>query len=326
MSKARRYIMAGGTFACALGIGFFMQAQVPSHPVAAMQSGLVPVLDKPVKISQIELTSAAPAPPAAMPGPVALPAAPVTLAVAEETVTPDTLPQEEVAPTFICDYEMDAALRKGAMVELTVSAPCRINERFTVHHNGMMFNAVTDSAGHSSLEVPALSESAVFIVSFADGEGALATADVDTLSLYDRFVVQWSGSSDSLSLHALEYGADFGDAGHIWAASTQDKARGIAGEGGFLTRLGTPGTDQGLMAEVYTFPTGTTTRAGDVTLRVEATVSQTNCGRELEAQTIATGDAGLKVQDIVLAMPDCEAIGEFLVLKNLFNDLKIAQN
>jgi hypothetical protein len=55
-------------------------------------------------------------------------------------------------------------------------------------------------------------------------------------------------------------------------------------------------------------------------------VSEANCGRELEAQTIATGDAGLKVQDIVLAMPDCEAVGEFLVLKNLFNDLKIAQN
>src|SRR6056297_3756254 len=100
MSKARRYIMAGGTFACALGIGFFMQAQAPSRPVTAMQSGLAPVLDKPVEISQIELTSAAPTPPLAMPGPVALPAVPVKLAVAEDTVTPDILPQEEVAPTF----------------------------------------------------------------------------------------------------------------------------------------------------------------------------------------------------------------------------------
>ena len=80
------------------------------------------------------------------------------------------------------------------------------------------------------------------------------------------------------------------------------------------------------MAEVYTFPTDTATRAGDVTLRVEAEVSETNCGRELEAQTIATGDTGLTVQDLVLAMPDCEAIGEFLVLKNLFNDRKSAQN
>jgi len=326
MSKARRYIMAGGTFACALGIGFFMQAQAPSRPVTAMQSGLAPVLDKPVEISQIELTSAAPTPPVAIPGPVALPTAPVTLAVAEEAVVPKALPQEEAAPTFTCEYEMDAALRKGAMVELAVSAPCRINERFTVHHNGMMFNAVTDSAGQSMLEVPALSESAVFIASFADGEGALATANVDTLKLYDRFVVQWSGGADSLHMHALEYGADFGDAGHIWAASAQDKARSVAGEGGFLTRLGTPSTDQGLMAEVYTFPTGTATRAGDVTLRVEAEVSDANCGRDIEAQTIATGDAGLTVQDIVLAMPDCDAVGEFLVLKNLFNDLKIARN
>jgi hypothetical protein len=80
------------------------------------------------------------------------------------------------------------------------------------------------------------------------------------------------------------------------------------------------------MAEIYTFPTANARRGGEVTLRVEAEVSAANCGRDLEAQTIATAPGGLKVQDLVLAMPDCTSVGEFLVLKNLFNDLKIARN
>jgi hypothetical protein len=328
MSKSRRYIMAGGTFACALGIGFFMQAQVPSGGLTAAQTSALPMIEKPVEISQIELTSAeaAPTPPAAMPAPATLPAMPVKLAVAEGGTAPDALPQEETAPGFDCAYEMQAATRKAAMVELTLSAPCRINEGFTLHHNGMMFSAVTDASGQAVIEVPALAENAVFIASFPDGNGALATANVDTLGLYDRFVVQWSGSADSLGLHALEYGADFGEAGHVWATAGQDKDRGIAGEGGFLTRLGLPEADRAQMAEIYTFPTATARRGGEVTLRVEAEVSAANCGRDLEAQTIATAPGGLKVQDLVLAMPDCTSVGEFLVLKNLFNDLKIARN
>ena len=328
MSKSRRYIMAGGTFACALGIGFFMQGQGLSGGITAAQTSALPVIEKPVEISQVELTSAeaAPAPPAAMPAPDALPAMPVKLAVADGTAAPDALPQEEAAPGFDCEYGMQAATRKAAMVELILSAPCRINEGFTLHHNGMMFSAVTDASGEAVLEVPALAENAVFIASFPDGNGALATAEVETLALYDRFVLQWRGGADSLALHALEYGADFGDAGHVWASAGQDKARGVAGEGGFLTRLGLPNADQALSAEIYTFPTGNARRGGEVTLRVEAAVNAANCGRDLEAQTIATASSGLQVQDLVLAMPDCAAIGEFLVLKNLFDDLKIAHN
>ena len=94
-----------------------------------------------------------------------------------------------------------------------------------------------------------------------------------------------------------------------------------------MTRHGSGDLDNPLMAEVYTFPTETAPRGGDVSLRVEAEVTAANCGRDLEIQTIATDDIrGLKVQDIVLAMPDCDGIGDFLVLNNLFNDLKVAQN
>ena len=67
-------------------------------------------------------------------------------------------------------------------------------------------------------------------------------------------------------------------------------------------------------------------REGDVELSVEAEVTQNNCDRDVEAQTIQISAGGKPlVQDLVLAMPGCDATGDFLVLKNLVNDLKIAR-
>ncbi|MDT8326097.1 MAG: hypothetical protein RQ750_01750 [Roseovarius sp.] len=324
MSKARRYITAGGTLVCALGIGYFMQAGDPGP--GAQSAAIIDAGDPAVEISQITLTSAAPTPPVAMAEPAALPAEPVTLAVAVDVGGGDNLPAEESVPTLACEYTMTAEPLAAAMVKITLDAPCMNNEKFTLHQNGMMFTEATDENGHRELSVPALGEKAVFIASFGNGEGAIATATVDSFSFYDRFVVQWGGTG-GIKIHALEYGADFGDQGHVWDDAAYDMARAARGEGGFLTRHGSPSLDNALLAEVYTFPTETALRAGDVSLRVEAEVTAANCGRDLEAQTIATDrTGGLKVQDIVLAMPDCEGIGDFLVLKNLFNDLKVAQN
>lgn len=325
MAKYRRYITAGGILVCALGIGYFMQAG-RSGAQSPDATAIFDVGEPEIKITQITLTSAAPTPPAAMPEPAALPGAPVTLALATDELLADNFPEEESVPGFACDYTMTAEPLAAAMVKVTLDAPCMINEKFTLHQSGMMFTEVTDDKGQSVLTVPALGENAVFIASFANGEGAIATAVVDTFAYYDRFVVQWGGQS-GMKIHALEYGADFGDQGHVWDNAAYDMARAAHGEGGFLTRHGAPDLDNALLAEVYTFPTETALRAGDVSLRVEAEVTAGNCGRDLEAQTIATGgESGLKVQDIVLAMPDCDGIGDFLVLNNLFNDLKVARN
>ncbi|WP_417726834.1 hypothetical protein [Roseovarius sp.] len=325
MSKYRRYITAGGTLVCALGIGYFMQMVASASVQNASVASPVPVMESPVEITQIELTSAQVVPPMTVPEPAALPAVPVTLAVAEDPRQSAPLPKEEAAPSFACDYTMQARPLAAAMVEVTLSAPCQVNARYTLHHNGMMFTAVTDDQGQSTLKVPALAQAAVFIASFDNAEGAIATASVDTLVLYDRYVVQWRGG-EALHVHALEYDADFGEAGHVWAQASHDMTRAATGEGGFLTQLGERDMDQALRAEVYTFPSGTATRRGAVHVQVEAEVTAANCGRDLEAQSIATGETGLDVQDIVLAMPDCEGVGDFLVLKNLFNDLKIAAN
>ena len=60
-------------------------------------------------------------------------------------------------------------------------------------------------------------------------------------------------------------------------------------------------------------------------LSVETEVSQANCGLEIEAQSLEVGTQGtVKTQNLTLAVPECDAIGDFLVLNNLLQDLKVA--
>ena len=353
MSRTRRYLTAGGTFACALTTGFIMQsvadsqetpqpasATMPQMTVAAMGPSVPPVasdvalveeVSEPLlELSDVTLTSALPDPPAAVPQPTPLPQRPLDGAAFvnasfEQTPVID-LPAEQSPPGFDCELTLIATPVAAAMVDLALDAPCLPNESFTLHHKGMMFTAVTDAAGAWTMKVPALAEKALFIAAFGNGEGALANADVTSMSYYDRVVVQWSGHS-GLQIHAREYGASYGDDGHVWADAARDMSVAAAGEGGFITRLGTGDAAAGRMAEVYTFPTAIAVRQGEVALSVEAEVTAETCGRDTEAQTIMIqqGEAPM-VHDIVLAMPQCDATGDFLVLKNIVNDLKIARN
>ena len=139
-------------------------------------------------------------------------------------------------------------------------------------------------------------------------------------------MVQWIGQS-GLQLHARENGADYGEEGHVWAGAARDTAHAALGQGGFLTRLGDARAAEPLLAEVYTFPSGMLQDAAQVALSVEAEVTAENCGKDVEAQTLQVSALGeMRTQDLVLAIPECDARGDFLVLKNLLNDLSIAAN
>ena len=327
----RRVITVGGTLFCALAIGYLMQSSAQeaapdAQELAAPEVVMMPLSKAgavPLQLSDIQLTSALAMP---APEPVFLPDAPVVLSSLTKDAPISDLPVEEDAPTFACTHAVTATPAAAAMVTLEIDAPCMVRDRFTVHHNGMMFTDVTDETGKRVLSVPALASDAVFIVSFSNGDGAVARATVTSLEYYDRVVVQWTGDS-GFQIHALEYGADYNDTGHVWAGDARDMTDAARGEGGFLARYGADDLQDAHMAEVYSFPSGMTSRAGEVQLSLEAEVTRANCDRDIEAQTIQRrGSGALKVQDVVLAMPDCSAVGDYLVLKNLLNDLKIARN
>lgn len=327
MADIKRYALAGGALAAAAAIGIVMQSSDEAKMrYAASQPApeLSGTADNPLEVTEITLTSAVaqepePAKPQATEG---VQTASLGEAVLSEGVETD-LPQSS---NQACAVTMNATPQAAAMVDVTLNAPCFSNERVTMHHNGMMFTAATDEQGVLAMTIPALTQNAVFIAAFASGEGALASASVDSLEFYDRKVVQ-SKAKANVAINAFEFGADFRQEGHVNAQSKRGVADAARGQGGFVTRLGDQSVADALVAEVYTFPTATSKQSGDVHVSVDVEVSTSNCGLRIEAQTLEVSRGGkLKVQDLTLPVPSCDAVGDFLVLQNLLADLKVARS
>ena len=346
MVNKRRIMTIGGTLMCALGIGYFMQMGAPTGASAATSAPPPPaprVEDGGTAVAQSGFTPlTAPVLPSASAELPAIPAATVPVMppalVLVETPGADPGPVVPVAfgatasdnagaladPGAACDITATAETEAGAMVRISVSAPCLPGERVVIHHNGMMFTKITDAQGRVEVSVPALSEMAVFIAEFGSGEGAVAMVEVPSLAFYDRVVLQWA-ENVSFHVHAREFGAEYGADGHVWAGASRDMSAAALGEGGFLTVLGNPDAFAPRLAEVYTFPTATAAREGNIDLTVETEITAANCGRLIEAQALEIKAEGeLRTRDLSLNMPNCDAIGDFLVLNNLMDDLKIA--
>lgn len=330
MSKMRRYSVAGATLACALGIGHLMEAtaRTPERPAAteSRMAGAIPGVEIAARSGQAATLPHVPRLPGPGPLPAALPGAIPSVPATGDRPAAPSLPQEEAAAGFLCQAEMTATPLPAGMVDLRLTAPCRIRQSVTIDHEGMRFATVTDDRGMLELQMPALRSDVVISARFADGEGAVAETTLESSALYDRFVVQ-SAEAGGFSLHALEYGAGIGEAGHVRPGARHDMRRAASGRGGFLTRLG--GDDPGAAhaAEVYTFPNSGAGYRGGSRVFVEAEVTDGNCGRDLRLQVLTARQGGApQSRDVTLAMPDCEAVGDFLVLKNIFDDLKIAGN
>ncbi|NNE53703.1 MAG: hypothetical protein HKN30_15030 [Sulfitobacter sp.] len=327
-----------GALACAIGIGFVMQNSEaadkrygaeapllqPAEPVEMESIEAVNAANAMLDVQQIKLTSAEYDSAIAIPAtdaeiiktsaPPAMPDAPDAPAVDMGSVNPDPK----------CKITANARAMAAAMVELSLSAACLPNERVTIHHNGMIFTETTSGAGMLSMRVPALAEEAVFIMAFTDGQGAVAQTTVEDLGDFQRAVLQWKGNT-GFQIHVREFGANYGDAGHLWEGAPGTIAAAVIGESGVLTRHGDPSAPEPLLAEVYTFPMDANVRNGDIALSVEAEVTQTNCGIEIEAQSLELkADGAVKTRNLTLPVPECDAKGSFLVLNNLLQDLKVA--
>lgn len=315
MLDKRIVLISAATAACALGIGFFMQPSATGSAAGnedqlSEQTGVAlpqePALASPVAIEKITLTSAKPA-----------------LAEAQEaaSVEPTLLPEP-------CGMQVRGTALPGALVQLQVTAPCRGKERVTLHHHGMMVTETLDAKGQLDLIIPALSETATFIVEPVSLSplteamiGAVAQVKVPDMAQVDRVVLQWGGNS-GFEIHAREFGAQYGEQGHVWHGA--DPAQKSVGH---LVRLGDPQQLAPRLAEIYSFQRDVSSapvEAGLIEISVEAEITQINCGREIAAQSLRVVQGRVQTRDLVLNMPDCSASGDFLVLNNLVENLKIA--
>lgn len=329
MARPKRLITVAGTFATALAIGFVMQNGeaiaerfLPSNSdeTEALSDASMYLLPRDVSAAAIVDVTAVLAARQFEDEPKVF-----ITAVGDEVAAPAPLIDAALASRADCNVTMSVSAMPLAMLQVVVMAPCHPNSSFVVHHQGMQFTVLTDMKGQALFQSPALAHDAFVIVAFEDGLGAAAQATVSDLADFDRAVLQWQGKSD-LQLHALEFGATYNEPGHIWQAAAGGTHLLNDGEGGYLMRLGAEVADDPLLAEVYTFPSGKVSRDGNVILNAEVAVTQANCGRELVAQSIQFSPTlGQSAVDLIMTMPDCDAIGELLVLKNMFQDLTLAQ-
>lgn len=311
--------IAAVTLCAALAIGGAMQS-FPSTPKRT-------VAQEPVVVSDVQPVSSTPRDfvPKDLPAVAFLPEQIVsTAAISADTVEDIVMPEPSVEAGFACDVTMTATPVAGAMMSVDITAPCHGSERVTLHHSGLMFTMLMQPDGGLSVEIPALTEQALVIASFLDGGGAVAMAEVSSVPFYDRVVLQWRGDA-GLQLHAREFDAEYFADGHIWHGAGGDTSRAATGQGGFLTVLGTGDAPDALLAEVYTFPSGMTQAAGTVALTIETEIIASNCDSRVEAQTLEIRNGGeLTSKELTIDVPGCDAVGDFLLLKNLVEDLTIA--
>ncbi len=297
----RRIARVLAVLAIALAAGHLVQTLAARKPVHQVQAAA----KTPVKIVQLSagsddagLAAARPVQPPARPlaaRPTAAPAAP------------------------ICTTTLDLLQKPGALIGVTLKAPCHDGERVVLRHAGLAVTAKTDVDGKLTTAVPALSIDGTVDVLFADGSIASGNIAVPEVQLLHRFGVQWQGP-DAFVLHSFQNGADYGQPGDI---SPENLGEALTTAGGFLSLVGDASVANPLMAQVYTYPTDLTASADVV---VEAAVTGATCGHDLLGETLMSLRGVASANDLTLAMPDCGGIGDFLVLKNLATDMKIAAN
>ena len=258
--------------------------------------------------------------PAAEPMPVL---APLDETVRELTDPVVTMPARAEEPAVdLCAITMDAVASPGALVSLSIQAPCNSGGEVRITHAGLVFSEQLYTDGSLDITVPAFTTTAEFVAVFDDGATAKAATTVSDMAGFDRIAIVWKGAT-GLQLHALEGGATYGAPGHVWAETPASPETAIAGEGGFLSVLGS--TADGFAADVYTYPVDLTLEGQEPQVSIEAQVMENTCDTRIEGTILRSTMQGAPSEtSLAMAVPGCDAVGEYLVLHNLPQDLKIA--
>lgn len=315
MDMKRRAARGVAVLAVALAAGHLVQSMgktpVPK-PVASAA-----LTQKPVRVETVAAGPKA----AALAQPVPKVVVPETIVTADagSTLLRKPAAVTKAPPAITCDVSLDLMAEPNAMIGLTLLAPCHPNQRVVLHQGGLAVTGKTTATGALFTALPAMETPALVEVAFADSTRTRAEIAVPDLVTLRRFGLQWQ-ADDTFQIHAFENGATYGEPGHISAADPHGPTAGQRATAGFLTLLGEAATENPLLAEVYTFPT----TGAKAEVAVEAAVTEKTCGRELIAETLNSTGGSVFVTDLTVAMPECEAKGDYLVLKNLVLDLNMA--
>ncbi|MDG3041546.1 hypothetical protein [Roseicyclus marinus] len=222
-----------------------------------------------------------------------------------------------------CGLTITAEATPGAMVALDVMEPCAPNARVEITHGALAFSARTDALGLLTLDIPAMETPAFFTVQIETGAEATTLAGLPDLIDHDRAAIVWTGSA-AFQLHGYTGDAGFGEPGHLWRDNPGTVAQATIGTGGFLTVLGDPTLDAPRLAQVITIPAAL---RDTLSVVAEIAIEDATCGRWVDARSLQSVAGGpVAVNPVTLTLPGCDAVGEFLMLQNLFAGPRLVGN
>ena len=241
---------------------------------------------------------------------------------AETTPAPaEMLEEPEQTASAACAIWVVVIPAEAAMLDTSVYAPCDRGAEVQISHAGLSFDTLIGDDGQLLLAIPALVDDATITVTLDDGRSQSDTTYVSDLAEHARVALQWAGPAE-LALHAYEFGAEYGQDGHIWAENPKTPG---GREHGFLTSLGHAAIDGGRLMQVYSYPSGPSSRSGEVALEIEVPITAASCGAPLEAVSVELNAAvAVQQQDIRIEMPGCDDTGGYLVLPGVLPALQIA--
>ena len=231
-----------------------------------------------------------------------------------------------------CGISLQAEVLPRALVALTLTGSCLPNETIVLHHSGLMVSLKTDSSGIVKIIVPALVEKAIFIATYDNGDGALTMIDVPDMARYQRIVLQWQGVKGA-QLHFYKDGAGYGTEGHFWSQTGALYADKPDGNRGFFLLLGDAKLSDGFHAEIASFSAQKLFDTQAVSLSIETEITAKNCGRTIAGELLMRAtDLKSDIQSsheldsrgLTLFVPECDMVGNFIVMKNVVENLNLS--
>lgn len=297
-------------------------AAAPVKPSSVQPVSSGPEPGKPAPAPAPVLASQPPVAPSPLPPKPATAEAPALAMLPEPPApAPDPAPAPAALPQAeACPVTLELMAEPQAMIGLTLLAPCHPNERVVLQHAGLAVTGLTTATGALFTSLPALQPQAEVTTIFADGTRTSAALDIPEAATVRRFGIQWQ-AEDAFQLQAFEGGASWGEAGNVSARTPRASGLALPADQGFVTALGDASAPAPLLAEVYTFPADSRVAAEVV---IEAAVTEATCGREIFGQTLTATGGKAATEDLTLAMPDCDGVGDYLVLNNLALPTNIA--
>ncbi len=196
----------------------------------------------------------------------------------------------------------------GAMIDLSLSAPCNMGERVVFRHAGLAFTETIGADGQVQVQLPAMTADALVAAYVGSSEVVLGKISVPDMAEYLRLAVQIAGSA-RFDLRADEQG-------QVFVA----KSAGLEGAPHRITTLGQARMEDPLLSQVYSVALRD---FASPELTVELGITPETCGRTLAAEVVVSRFGKALRSSRSVAVPLCGTSGDILLLKNLLPDLTL---